>query len=185
MHSEKTKEKIKESWKLRRIKYSMSEEGRESIRKRNKLYPTTPKEWWTEERKKKHSERMKKAILDHLDSYSKNNVSGRTKLYEYKGVKLKGNWELIFAKWLDDNDIIWERDIKPFKYFWNNDYHLYFPDFYLPKLDIFIEVKGYETERDREKWKCLSNLVIIKEKEINFILNKFNNKGNLKYIAGG
>jgi hypothetical protein len=36
----------------------------------------------------------------------------------------------------------------------------------LPKIDAYIEVKGYERDRDREKWKCVDNLIIIKKEEI-------------------
>lgn len=36
-------------------------------------------------------------------------------------------------------------------------------DFYLPSYDCYLEVKGYETERDLAKWAALSNLLIIKK----------------------
>ena len=53
-----------------------------------------------------------------------------------------------------------------FEYEWENKIHLYFPDFYLPDYDIYIEVKGYERERDRCKWKVVPNLLVLKKKEI-------------------
>jgi hypothetical protein len=31
--------------------------------------------------------------------------------------------------------------------------HRYFPDFYLPETEEYIEIKGYKTERDEAKWK--------------------------------
>ena len=54
--------------------------------------------------------------------------------------------------------------------------HLYFPDFYLPKYKLYIEVKGYETKRDRAKWKNFpKKLLILKNNEIKLIKqNKFN-----------
>ena len=124
------------------------------------------------EQRKKISESMKKAVLDNPDSYSASNVSGRTKTIEYRGFKLKGKWELEVAKWLDSNKIEWTNEIQnPFEYFWEGSVHYYFPDFYLEKLEIYIEVKGYERERDREKWKSVQNLLILKKKEIEQIKN--------------
>ena len=82
------------------------------------------------------------------------------------GFELTGSWELIVAKWLDENNIKWTNKINPFTYTWNDTDHLYFPDFYLPDLDWYIEVKGYERERDLCKWAVVPNLVIIKQKEI-------------------
>ena len=113
------------------------------------------------------SESMKKAVVNNPDSYSANNVSGRTKILEYKGFKLKGKWELEVAKWLDFNQINWTNVIhNPFEYFWEGSIHYYFPDFYLEEYDLYLEVKGYERDRDKEKWKSVENLVIIKKDEI-------------------
>lgn len=123
-------------------------------------------EYWNEENKEKHSKLMKTIVEKYPESYSTNNVSGRAKIYEYNGVKLKGTWELQIVKSLDKLNIKWTNDIKPFPYFWNNKWHLYFPDFYLIDYDLYIEVKGYQRDRDLFKWKVLNNLLIIKDKEL-------------------
>jgi hypothetical protein len=125
---------------------------------------------WTEEQRKQHSEVMKIAVKKHPDSYTKNNVVGRVKNIDYNGVKLKGKWELIVAKWLDDNQIKWEHETKSFEYEWNGIRN-YYPDFYLPDFDFFIEVKGYVTDRDLSKWKNITNLKVFKLNEINKIKN--------------
>lgn len=126
---------------------------------------------YTDEQKKQHSIRMKKAVIDNPDSYSARNVSGRTPTIEYNGFYLKGSWELLVAKYLDNLNIKWTNKINGISYEWNNTSHLYFPDFYLTEHDIYIEVKGYERERDRCKWKSLNNLIVIKKKEIEMIRN--------------
>jgi hypothetical protein len=36
-------------------------------------------------------------------------------------------------------------------------------------MDYFIEVKGYERDRDKCKWSALNNLIIIKEADIKLI----------------
>jgi hypothetical protein len=130
------------------------------------------KYWSNEHNRKKQSERMRQVVKNNPDSYSKNNVSGRVKIYEVNSstgpTKVKGKWELSVANWLNENKIEWTNNIKPYNYFWDNNWHLYFPDFLIIKKNILIEVKGYETERDREKWKSVNiPLIIIKKNEIN------------------
>ena len=123
------------------------------------------------EEKNKISIGIKKAIKEHPESYSSTNVNGRVKHYLYNGIQLDGLWELEVAKYLDNINIKWERPKIGFEYIWNNDIHIYFPDFYLPEYNYYIEVKGFQRERDLYKWKSLNNLIIIKQKEIEKIRN--------------
>jgi hypothetical protein len=109
---------------------------------------------------------MKSVVKNNPDSYSINNVSGRAKIYEYNGVKLKGTWEVKIATVLDKYNIKWSNNIKPFNYYWNNNWHLYFPDFYLEEYNLYLEVKGYQRYRDIEKWKVLNNLIVVKKYDI-------------------
>lgn len=132
---------------------------------RKKISESSKNRIWTEEQKRKHSDSMKKAVENHPDSYTKNNVVGRVKNVEYNGVKFKGRWEVIVAKWLDQNRIKWLHEYKSFSYEWNG-IRKYYPDFYLPDFDLFLEVKGYETERDLAKWNSVSNLIVFKLNEI-------------------
>ena len=143
---------------------------------RKKISETSKNRVWTEEQKRKHSESMKRAVKSYPDSYTKNNVVGRVKNIEYNGVKLKGGWEIIVAKWLDENNVRWEHETKSFDYEWNV-IRKYYPDFYLPDFDLFIEVKGYQTERDLHKWESVKNLVVFKLDEIKKIKNN-----NLKIV---
>lgn len=123
----------------------------------------------TEEVKQKISASMKKVVRDRPESYSASNVNGRVKKVEYNGIVFDSSWEVIVAKFLDDNNIIWERPKNGFEYIWENDIHLYYPDFYIPSMDLYIEVKGYKRDRDEYKWKSIDNLIVIKRKEINAI----------------
>jgi hypothetical protein len=125
----------------------------------------------TKETKEKISKTMQQVVKDKPETYNGININGKVKKYEYKGIKLDGSWELLVAQYLDFNNIKWERPHKGFEYIWNNDKHIYYPDFYLTDYNIYIEVKGFETERDYIKWKSLSNLIIIKRKEIDDIKN--------------
>lgn len=141
--------------------YTRSEDYLNRMRKSNRNR-------WTEEERRKKSNRMLQAVLDNPDSYSKNNVSGRVKVYEVNSsagiTKVKGKWELKVAEFLNINKIKWTNNITPFSYFWNEKWHLYFPDFYLIDSDKFIEVKGYRTDRDLEKWKSVNKELIIIDK---------------------
>lgn len=119
------------------------------------------------ERREKLKKSMKLAVDRNPDSYSSNNVSGRTRIIEYSGFKLKGSWELLVAKWLDHNKIKWTNKIEGINYVWpDGSIHKYYPDFYLIDLDFYIEVKGYERDIDKEKWKSVKNLIVLKHKEI-------------------
>lgn len=135
---------------------------------RQKLRASASGKIWTDDRRKKHSTIMKLAVINNPESYSANNVCGRNKQIEYNGVKLNSTWELIVIKWLNQYNIEWIRNKTGFKYYWDesDSIHTYFPDLYLPKYDRYIEVKGYETNRDRCKWPAVDNLIIIKQAEI-------------------
>lgn len=82
-------------------------------------------------------------------------------------VDLQGTWELKFAMFLDDHKIEWERNRVGYKYNFGGKERDYFPDFFLPSHATYVEVKGYETERDREKWKQFPfKLLVVKKQEI-------------------
>lgn len=125
----------------------------------------------TNESKEKISKSIRQAIYNNPESYSSSNVNGRVKHYEYHGYKLDGLWELIVAKYLDSINVKWIKPNYGFEYFWNDSTHIYFPDFYLPEYNYYIEVKGYQRERDIYKWKSIDNLIIIKKIEIEKIKN--------------
>lgn len=146
-----------------------------SYETKKKLSESRKNKLLSEEHKKRISEGMHKAVSKYPESYSSCNINGRVKIYEYNGVKLNGKWELEFAKYLDENKIVWERPKVGIEYIWNNNIHLYFPDFYLPEFDIYVEVKGLIRDKDYCKWKNIKNLILIQKNEIIAIRkNKFN-----------
>lgn len=84
----------------------------------------------------------------------------------YKGILLDSSWELALAKRLDFLNIEW---IRPDPIKWKDDegiIHNYFPDFYLPKYDLYLDPKNpaaYNSQK--EKIDCLkkqlTNLIIL------------------------
>ncbi len=91
-------------------------------------------------------------------------------------VDLQGSWELKFVEFLDSQKIQWERNRIGYRYMFDGKKHEYFPDFRIPKFDVYIEVKGYETDKDRAKWKQFPfKLLIVKKQEIQDLTTWWNN----------
>jgi hypothetical protein len=139
------------------------------------LSKSTSSRIWTDESKEKLSNSMIEATRKYPESYSVNNVSGRTKMYkaidtEGNLVNVKGTWEMLFAEYLNDNLIKWTNKIEEkFEYVWEGKTRIYYPDFYLNDYNTYIEVKGYTRERDLVKWEIpeiRDRLIKIKLKEI-------------------
>lgn len=156
----------------------MSEETKRKIGEASKNYV------WTKERKESHSKIMSDVAKNNPESYSTNNVCGRSKRGKYidsynNEVVLHSGWEFLVAEYLDNNNIKWTNIIdEELLYFWEGNERRYYPDFYLPEYDKYIEVKGYERERDLKKWNIddLNNrLILIKINEVNLIKeNRYN-----------
>jgi hypothetical protein len=139
---------------------------------RNKIRESTIRlnveRWGNPQNRIKHSEAMKRAVANNPEAYTSSN-RGRTKQIIYKGIKFQGSWELTFFKWCEDKNITCERNTEGFAYEWNG-IRTYFPDFYLPSYDSYVEVKGYKTEQDDAKWKQFpKKLLTVVKKDIDNI----------------
>lgn len=85
----------------------------------------------------------------HLKVGNRPYKNGRRKIFYYfnkhqcKEVMLESTWEYELAKWLDTNNIKW---IRPTYIKWfdsvKNKERLYYPDFYLPDIDLFLDPKN-------------------------------------------
>lgn len=65
-----------------------------------------------------------------------------SKTIEFNGIKLDSSYEYILAKSLTENNIQWER---PSYFIWEDDkqvLHRYYPDFYLPEFDVYLDPKN-------------------------------------------
>jgi hypothetical protein len=104
----------------------------------------------TDERIKKYAFKISETIASKIedgDWHCQNR-----KRIEYKGEIFDSEWEYEFAKFLDLHKIKWNRRIPPFIYIYENSEHRYFPDLYLPEHDLYIEIKGRCTDKDKAKW---------------------------------
>ena len=149
----------------------VSEETRKKIGEKSKLTV------WSEEKKKNHSVSMLNAVSNYPESYSSKNISGRTKKSKVidsfnNEVYLNGTWEFCFMEYLNSNKIKWTSIItETINYIWEGKIRRYFPDFYLPDYKVYVEIKGYQRDRDLEKWNVVNNLIVLKYKEIKSIQN--------------
>jgi predicted nuclease of restriction endonuclease-like RecB superfamily len=78
--------------------------------------------------------------------------AGRGTKHIYKDVILDSTWELTFVKRCDSMSIIWERKYVGFSYIdIHGNQRKYYPDFYLPEFEVWVEIKGYWTSEIKHK----------------------------------
>ena len=76
----------------------------------------------------------------------------KAKNIEGKEYSVRGSWELKVAKKLNELGIKWIRNhILKYKRPDESKERFYNPDFYLPDEDFYIEVKGYYSDKDKNK----------------------------------
>lgn len=120
-------------------------------------------------RPKKINEQISKTIQQKVKKGEWHTSVAKKMRYEYKGYVLHGKWELAYAKWLDHNNIVWQKCSESFSYTFEGKYRKYTPDFYLVELDEYVEIKGYETEKDKAKWSQFPihrKLKVLKKREL-------------------
>ena len=103
-------------------------------------------EWWIG---RNHTDETKEIIRQKALASPHRRLKKST--VEYKGVLLDSTWELELAKRLDAINIKWIRP-EPIK--WIDDQgktHHYFPDFYLPEYDLFLDPKNPQAVRVQRK----------------------------------
>ena len=146
-----------------RIMEVLTEAGRAKIKQ--STIEQNKRQWQDTLTREKHRQAMRRAVENNPESYTSSN-RGRTKQIIIDGIKFQGQWEVDFYLWAKEKGLDPKRPDKSFTYEWNGT-RTYFPDFYIKSKDLYVEVKGYETDRDRAKWLHFpEKLRIIKEAEI-------------------
>lgn len=85
--------------------------------------------------------------------------------YRYNGESFHGSWEVAYAKFLDSVGTPWHRNTTTFSYEFGGKTRRYTPDFYLPIEDVYVEIKGYKTEKDAAKWEQFPETLVVLMKE--------------------
>lgn len=131
-HSEETKKRISEAAKRQHKEYDMPK----------------PPSW----EGKSHSEESKKKISKALKGNRNANHRGDRQSY-YNGIRMDSSWEVLTAKYLDDNNYNWKYSESGFKL---SDGRYYYPDFFVyddfNNFIYLIEVKGYFREENKKKF---------------------------------
>jgi len=91
------------------------------------------------------------------------------KKHFYNNTWFRSGWEAKYAEYLDKGDIKWEYEPRVFLLEIEGKRVSYTPDFYLPELNLYHEVKRYERNREKgslrkvqpAREQCEINLTII------------------------
>lgn len=84
----------------------------------------------------------------HVKWYKVKNLNGN----EYT---VRGHWEENVALRLNSLDILWTKNKWIAYQDSANVIHRYNPDFYIPDMNVYVEVKGYYSDKDQRKMKCV------------------------------
>lgn len=99
--------------------------------------------------------------LTYRGNHNKTGVYSKEYIIQKDGkeIILQSSWEYEIALWLDNNNIIWTRP----NYISYNDGitdRNYFPDFYLPEFDVYLDPKSpYEIKRQISKLDIVQTLI--------------------------
>lgn len=139
---------------------------------------------WNKGKKGIFSEETIKNISNKMKKIAKTRVSnkGSGRAYKgwYKNYWCDSQWELAFLIFCLDHSIEIKRCEEAFEYVYDNDIHLYHPDFIVNNNE-YIEIKGYQTKKDDAKFFAFPKDKILKVykredmKEIfDYVLNEYN-----------
>lgn len=123
------------------------------------------------ERRRKISESMKK----NPKAGGRREGSGYGHKGWYKGIFCDSSWELAFVAYkLDHNEYI-ERCKERRSYIWQNEQHVYIPDFVTD--EGVIEIKGYKTDRWLAKLQQNPDVKVLYERDmkpyLDYVVNKY------------
>jgi len=113
-----------------------------------------------------YRQKLKNSVKGKCGGYRENSGRGKKGWYNSPiagNVFLQSSWELLYAKYLDEQNILWKRNTTRFYYSDGNKQRYYIPDFYLPNENIYIEIKGFKTTLDDFKWNSVKNLKVLYE----------------------
>lgn len=101
----------------------------------------------------------------------------------YKGIMFMSKVEMKYAEKLDELNIEYETQPGPFKYKSSKDnkLHNYYPDFYLPKEDLYLEIKYL---KDLNDTRVIDKLNGMKSLGLKCILLDKKNLNNLDAVIG-
>lgn len=125
------------------------------------------------ERKQKISNSMKGNT-----NWMYNKTRGNGKKGWYNNIFCDSAWELAFLVYYKEHNLNIKRCDKCLEYIWNNEKHIYIPDFETD--EGIIEIKGRKTKQSEAKHKQYPNIKIIDYKlmipYLEYVQNKYGDK---------
>lgn len=115
---------------------------------------------WTQEQKDSHRKVMQQAVRNNPDSYRGRFFRGYNP-FIHEGVSYDSEWEFKVKRYFDSVKLTYIRLTNGFPYVHKGISRTYFPDFYLPNLNAYVEVKGLATTRDLSKWRAFKHKLIV------------------------
>ena len=108
---------------------------------------------------------------------------------KYKGIKCDSTYELVFLIYCLDHNIPIIRNTKYFIYTFNNKERKYYPDFYLPDANLYVELKGFKDTKVDIKLQSVkdsgNNISIYFKQDLlpcfEYVGNTYNKKANPDY----
>ena len=108
--------------------------------------------------------------------------SGRGKKGWYKGYWCDSSWELAWVIYNVEHSITFHRNLTKFEYSYENKQRFWTPDFQLDNGD-YVEIKGYETEQSRSKFRDFKyKLIVLRKTEMAPILQYVVSKYGKNFI---
>ena len=104
-----------------------------------------------------------------------NKTRGNGKKGWYNNIFCDSTWELAFLVFYKEHNLNIQRCTEKFEYTWNNEKHIYIPDFITD--EGIIEIKGRKTKQSEEKHKQFPNIILIDynlmKPYLNYVQNKY------------
>ncbi len=129
---------------LEEIRQNSVIRSRENIHKRNdrdkrtKLLNDYTVRLWKDKDPLLNEERERQLEIHSINGSNSIRKYYLPKIFYYNTIKMRSSWEVSFAEYLDKNNVIWEYEPETFKLC---NGKRYIPDFFIPFLDIYIEIK--------------------------------------------
>jgi hypothetical protein len=92
-------------------------------------------------------------------------------------MNFRSNWEANFSRILNAYEIVFEFEPKVFTFPIKRGTKGYVPDFYLPKHDEWIEIKGYLDDKSKIKLKRFKRYYPLEFEKLTFIISKYSTDG--------
>lgn len=126
-------------------------------------------EYKEHERRRKISESLKGN-----KNWMFNKKHGNAHKGHYNGIFCDSSWELAFLVYYIEHNLYIKRCDLKFEYFWNNEKHLYFPDFITD--EGIIEIKGRIDEKAKAKMNQYPSIIIYGKDKMKPILQYIEEK---------